>query len=321
MADQADGCQADGPRTRRGRRAALALRAFIALVLTATTASCGSAGPAGSQGQGGGSSGTLRVSGSTTVNPVVADAAEQLRVMGMAVTVDSQGGSAGGIAQLGAGQVDVAMSSKPLGDADREKYPGVDFVVTEIGQDAVGVVVRREVVAGGLTSVNRTQLQRLFEGKVANWSELGGPDLAVFVYDKEPGRGTREILDAFLYGKGPDGKVSAAPPPPDTDNFAIVGGNEETRAKLRSTPGSVGPLSSAFIEGVDELVALQIDGVGPEPANVADGRYPMSRPLFLITNGPPAGEAKRLIDFVLGPGSRELLNRHGYLSLDQLGRG
>lgn len=256
---------------------------------------------------------TLRVSGSTTVNPVAADAAEVLREEGLAITVDTQGGSAGGIAQLGAGQIEVAMSSKEVSDEDRQAHPSVDFVPTEIGADAVGVIIGKEVFDGGVKSLTKDQLKGLFEGKVTNWSQVGGPDLAVFVYDKEPGRGTREVLDKYLYGQ--DGK---APPPPRSDNYAIVGGNEETRAKLLSTPGSVGPLSTAFVAGRDELAVVAVDGVVPTNATIRDKTYPMARPLFFVTDGKPAGPAKRFIDFVLSPAGQKIVTRHGYLTLADL---
>lgn len=256
---------------------------------------------------------TLRVSGSTTVNPVAADAAEVLRREGLTVTVDTQGGSAGGITQLAAGQIDIAMSSKEVGDADRAAAPDVDFTEHRIGEDAVGIVVREEVLAGGLTSLNKAQLRSLFEGKVANWTELGGPDLEVFVYDKEPGRGTREVLDKYLYGKG-----VTAPAPPSGGRYAIVGGNEETRSKLLSTPGSVAPLSSAFAAGQPGLGLLGVDGVAPTAQTIADGSYPLSRPLFLVTNGAPTGAAKRFIDYVLSPQGQRLLTKHGYLTLAEL---
>lgn len=259
---------------------------------------------------------TLRVSGSTTVNPVAADAAEVLRRRGMAVTVDSQGGSAGGIAQLGAGLVEVAMSSKALSEEDRARFPEVDLVATEIGRDALAVVVRREVVDGGVRGLDRDRLRAVFEGRVANWRELGGPDLAVFVYDKEPGRGTREVLDRYLYGPG--GKP---PPPAASDRVAVVGGNEEARAKLASTPGSVGPLSLAFARGHDRLAALAVDGVAPSPGTVRDGTYPLARPLFLVTDGPPAGPARRFVDYVLSGEGQAIVAGHGFLTLDEVGRG
>ncbi len=288
-------------------RRAVALAA-VALLATA----CGGSSGSDNADSGGG---TLRISGSTTVNPVAADAAEVLRKdKGLTITVDTQGGSAGGITQLGMGQIDIAMSSKPVADADKAQYPDLDFVPTQIGADAVGIVVRKEVIDGGLTSVTKDQLRSLFEGKVKNWKELGGPDLKTFVYDKEPGRGTREVLDKFLYGK----EVKAPAPPTDNDAYAIVGGNEETRTKLLSTPGSVAPLSSAFAEGYPALTVLAVEGILPTAATIIDKTYPMSRPLFLLSDGPPTGNAKVFIDYVLAAAGQELLTKHGYLTVAQL---
>ncbi|GAA4655935.1 phosphate ABC transporter substrate-binding protein [Streptomyces chumphonensis] len=246
--------------------------------------------------------------------PVAADAAESLRKQGLEATVATQGGSAGGISQLGAGQIDIAMSSKPLGEEERSAHPDTTFHTTQIGTDAVGVITTREVADAGVDDLTKEQVRDLFEGNITNWSELGGPDLEVFVYDKEPGRGTREALDSYLY------EGATPPPPPETDNFAIVGGNLETRSKLKSTPGSVAPLSTGFIEGHDDLVAVTLDGVSPEPGNIASGDYPMTRPLYLITDGRPQGRARDFIDYVLSGTGQEHLTRHGYLTLEELGK-
>lgn len=291
---------------RTGARGRAAWVATALVVLAACGRSDSASGGAGT---------TLKVSGSTTVNPIAVGAAEALRKEGLRITVDSQGGSAGGIAQLGRGQVDVAMSSKPLSAEDRSRFAGVDFVATEVGQDAVGIVVRREVYERGVRNLTRDQARAVFEGRVTNWRQVGGPDLGVFVYDKEPGRGTREQLDAYLYG--PD---ATPPPPPDSDTFAVVGGNEETRAKLVSTPGSVAPLSTSFIEGRRELAAVSLDGVEPTAANVGSGRYPMARPLFLVTDGPPSGATKRFVDFVLSGRGQALVREYGFLTRADLGR-
>ncbi|HEV3496480.1 MAG TPA: substrate-binding domain-containing protein, partial [Actinomycetes bacterium] len=184
---------------------------------------------------------------------------------------------------------------------------------THIGSDAVGIVVRREVYDGGVRNLTRDQLKALFEGRVRNWRELGGPDVEVFLYDKEPGRGTREVIDTYLYGS------AKAPPPPRSNNVAIVGGNEEGRAKVLSTPGGVTPLSTSFVTGYPKLAAVAVDGVEPTPANVVDQSYAMFRPLYLITDGPPTGAAKTFVDFVLSDEGQPLVTKHGYLNLAALG--
>ncbi|MDI6518173.1 phosphate ABC transporter substrate-binding protein [Streptomyces coelicoflavus] len=263
---------------------------------------------------GSGKSGALQVSGSTTVAPVAADAAEALKADGLDITVATQGGSAGGISQLASGQITIALSSKPLSDEDKAANPNTDFVSTQIGADAVGVIVTKQVADAGVKNLTADQVRDLFEGKIKNWSEVGGPDLDVFVYDKEPGRGTREVLDKYIYGD------EKAPPPPESGNFAIVGGNLETRNKLESTPGAVAPLSTSFVEGRDRLAAVTLDGIEASPENIATGKYPMSRPLYMITDGKPEGTAKKFIDYVLSAKGQALMTKHDYLTLKEIGK-
>ncbi|GAA2248876.1 phosphate ABC transporter substrate-binding protein [Streptomyces fungicidicus] len=263
---------------------------------------------------GAGKGGALQVSGSTTVAPVAADAAEALKADGLDITVATQGGSAGGISQLAAGQINIALSSKPLAEEDKAANPDTDFLPTQIGADAVGVIVTKEVADGGVKNLTADQVRDLFEGKINNWSEVGGPDLDVFVYDKEPGRGTREVLDKYIYGD------EKAPPPPESGNYAIVGGNLETRNKLESTPGAVAPLSTSFVEGRDGLAAVTLDGIEPSPENIASGKYPMARPLYLITDGKPEGSAKKFVDYVLSSKGQKLMTKHGYLTLKEIGK-
>ena len=261
------------------------------------------------------SAATLRVNGSTTVNPVAAEAAEILRAeRKMQIIVDTQGGSSGGISGVGDGSIELGMSSKPIAPDDRAKYPKVNFVETRIGQDAVALVVAADVYNGGVKSLTKAQITDLYEGRVTNWKQLGGPNEKVVFFNKEPGRGTWEVFAKWVYG---DPKKAPEVSHPE------VGGNEETRTKVMSTRGAISQLSSSWTEGNPRIKALALkldDGqvVPPSAANIASGAYPMSRPLFFITNGAPAGEARTLIDFVLAPRGQELVKKHGYLRLKDL---
>lgn len=260
----------------------------------------------------------LKVNGSTTVNLVAAEAAEILRAeKGMQITVDTQGGSSGGISGIGDGSVDVGMSSKPVADDDRRKYPGVDFVETSIGADGVALVVSADVWDGGVKSLTKDQVRSLYESKVKNWKELGGPDRVVTFFNKEPGRGTWEVFAKWAYG---DPRQA-----PDV-SLPEVGGNEETRTKVASTPGSITQLSASWAAGNPRVRALGIemdDGkvLDPTPVNIAAKVYPLWRPLFFITNGAPKGDGKAYIDFVLSARGQELLTKHGYLKLADLKEG
>ena len=257
---------------------------------------------------------TLRINGSTTVNLPVAEAAEILRAeKKMDIEVDTQGGSAGGISALSDGLVQVGMSSKHLSDADRVRYPKVAFKEIQIGEDAVALAVSRDVWEGGVRALTKPQVREIYEGRIKNWREVGGPDRRIAFFNKEPGRGTWEVFAHWLYG---DAKKA-----PQV-NFPEVGGNEETRNKVASTRGAVSQLSFSWADG-KTVFALGIKGedgmvIQPTAENTASHAYAMSRPLFLLTNGEPTAEAKTLIDFVLSPRGQDLVKKHGYLRLQDL---
>lgn len=253
----------------------------------------------------------LKVQGSTTVNPVVARAAEVLRdEQDMEILVDTQGGSSGGIAALGDGRIEVAMASRPIDTEDRSKFPGTDFHPVAVGLDALVLAVSRDVWEGGVRSLSRREVQKLYEGKVRNWSELGGPDRRIVFFNKEPGRGTWEVFVNWLYGDADDAPLVALPE---------VGSNEEGRTKVGSTRGAVTQLSLAWIDG-ETIFAVPLrdaDGEIHEPSlgNLRDGSYPLSRSLYVITDGEPSTEARQLIDFLLGPRGQEIVRQVGYLPL------
>jgi phosphate transport system substrate-binding protein len=150
----------------------------------------------------------LKINGSTTVKLPVAEAAEMLRAeQGMQIHVDTQGGSSGGISMLREGLVQIGMSSKSLTDGDRKKFPNVKFQPIRIGEDAVALIVSKDVWEAGVRSLSVEQMRGIYEGKVTNWKQVGGLDRRIAFFNKEPGRGTWEVFANWAYGS-----AAAAPP-------------------------------------------------------------------------------------------------------------
>ncbi|MFP3941273.1 MAG: substrate-binding domain-containing protein [Thermoanaerobaculia bacterium] len=276
--------------------------ALLGTLLAAGAGACGAGGD-------GGARNALRVVGSTTVNPVVSRAAEILRAEGgRSIVVDTQGGSSGGIAALAEGRAEIAMSSRPVDEGDRRRYPEVDFRPVRMGLDGVALVVSRDVWEGGVRSLSREEMQGIYEGRIESWGELAGPERRIALFDKEPGRGTWEVFADWLYGGS-----GAAP----LVSHLEVGSNEEARTKVASTPGGLTQLSAAWADG-ETVFALGVETAGgaavrPTPEAVASGAYPMGRPLLVITDGEPSPAARELIELLLGPRGRELVREAGYL--------
>jgi phosphate transport system substrate-binding protein len=256
---------------------------------------------------------TLKINGSTTVNLPVAEAAEVLRAeKKMDIQIDTQGGSSGGISMLGEGLVQVGMISKHVSQTDREKFPKCQYKEIQIGEDAVALIVSKDVWEGGVKTVTKEQVADIYEGRIKNWKEVGGPDRRIVFFNKEPGRGTWEVFVHWLYGD---------PKKAPQVSFPEVGGNEETRNKVASTKGALSQLSSSWADGKTVFaLSLKVDGkeIAPVTANIASRIYPLSRPLFVLTNGEPSGESKVLIDFLLSERGQQLVKKHGYLPLAEL---
>jgi phosphate transport system substrate-binding protein len=257
---------------------------------------------------------TLKINGSTTVNLPAAEAAEILRSeKKMDIQVDTQGGSSGGISMLGEGLVQIGMVSKHVNEEDKAKFPKCSYKEIQVGEDAVALIVSKDVWEGGVKALSKTQIKAIYEGEIKNWKQVGGPDKRIAFFNKEPGRGTWEVFANWAYGdhkKAP--QVS----------FPEVGGNEETRNKVSSTRGAMSQLSSSWADGKSVFALIIRDESGtvidPSMENIATHKYPLSRPLSLITNGDPAGDAKAFVDFLLGERGQELMKKHGYLALAQL---
>ncbi len=253
----------------------------------------------------------LRINGSTTVNPIVVEAAEILRTEKKAtIYVDTQGGSSGGIAALGEGRAEIGMISRELEPDDAKKFPRARFQAIRIGVDALALVVSRDVWDGGVRVLSRPQVQAIYEGKITHWKAVGGPDRRIVFFNKEPGRGTWEAFAKWLYG---DPKKA-----PDVSH-PEVGANEEGRNKIASTPGSISQLSAAWADQktVFAVAIRRLDGkvVAPSLATIADSSYPIARPLQVVTVGPPKGLAKELIDLLLSPRGQALVEKHGYMKI------
>lgn len=260
---------------------------------------------------------TLKINGSTTVNLPASEAAEILRAEHkMDIQVDTQGGSSGGVSMLGEGLVQIGMLSKHVSDDDRAKFPKVKFNEIHIGQDAVAIIVSKDVWDSGVHALSKQQIQDIYESKITNWKDVGASkSIRIAFFNKEPGRGTWEVFAHWAYGD---------PKKAPQVSFREVGGNEETRSKVSSTRGALSQLSSSWADG-KKVFALGVKGddgkvVEPTNENIANKSYPLSRPLFLLTNGEPTGAAKTFIDFLLSDRGQELVKKHGYMRLKDLGK-
>ena len=263
-----------------GRVLVTLLATALALALLSLTCGCGK--PAGALGR---YSGRVRVSGSTTLLPLIQEASIEFMDANPRTKVDVQGGgSSTGITQLKSGIVNIANSSREL----KGDETGWGLVDHRIAFDIIAIIVNPDVPVRNLTS---NRVKAVFTGKVRNWKALGGPDEEIVVVVRDQASGTREMFDEKALGSTRDHPVESEPSAIECSSNGVV------RETVANTRNSIGYLSYGFINRY--VRALKVDDVPPDVGNSTTGRYPMARWLHMFTRGQPGGVAKGFIDFVL----------------------
>lgn len=249
----------------------------------------------------------LRVAGSTTVLPIISRAAErfQSHPRPIRITVNA-GGSGVGIHGAGTGRFDIGLASREITPKENKRYASTHLKTTVIGRDAVAPVVSSEVFHGGVQTLSKKQIGDIYLGTITNWKEVGGPDRAIVVIDKERHRGTRHVFMAYLFGD-PQARAPGA--------RLVTGSNNEEQAKIAQSDSAIGMLSIAWMN--DEVIGLGIregdEVIQPTLDNVSQGRFPITRNLNVITAGEPTGSAKQFIDYLLSSQGQKIVEASGYI--------
>lgn len=245
---------------------------------------------------------TLMIDGSTTVGPIGDAFAEAFKNASpdLKITVKKTG-SGDGAAALVEGRCDIAMMSRFMKEKEFKQAVenGVFPVAHVVAMDGVCVVVHPSNPVSELTSA---QVRDIYMGKITNWNQVGGPDMAIVSISRDTSSGTYETFHGLVM-KGD--KMA--------DNVEYVNSNPQAHARAKSTSGAIAYVGLGFLDR--SVKALKIDGVVPTNSTIAKGIYPVSRPLFLFTNGyPELGSATHaFVTFHLSEEGQEIVEDKGFV--------
>jgi phosphate transport system substrate-binding protein len=144
------------------------------------------------------------------------------------------------------------------------------------------------------------QVRGIYRDEISNWSQVGGADLPINVVHKAEGRSTLEIFLKYF-------KLE----PTEVKADVIVGDNEQDIKSVATDPSAIGYVSVGTTEFETKrgttLKALPLEGVAPTIESVREGKFPLARPLNLVTAKDPEGLAKELIEFAASPDVQDLV--------------
>jgi phosphate transport system substrate-binding protein len=213
-------------------------------------------------------------------------------------------------ARLATGQADLVLAARGPTPAEREavRRGGTEIVALPIARDAF-VFLRH--ASNPVTSVTLDQVRDIYAGVLTSWKILGGADRPIVAYQRDATSGSQvEMEQLVMRGRpmreGPDIRVT----------MAMFGPFNA----IRHDPTGIGysyHYYERFMAVVPEVTTLAIDGIPPEPATIASGRYPLGTAVYLAHRAdlPPGGAAARLRDWLRTPAGQAVIAESGYVPL------
>lgn len=252
---------------------------------------------------------TLRISGSTTVLPIVQKAADQYMASHPDADIQIAGGGSGvGIQAIGAKTVDIGMTSREVTKDEMKTYPS--FVVTTVAKDGIAVIVNP---ANTIQYITLDQIRNIYLGKITKWSEITGADVPgtnnqIVIVGRDSASGTRTYFDETVL-------LKATP----TNKMLEKNSNGAVAQTIAQTPGAIGYVSIGFLSSDVKALPIWYNAgkiISPTIASVKDKTYPVSRDLYVITNGQPSGLAGDFIQYILSPEGQKIVADEGYVTLN-----
>lgn len=242
------------------------------------------------------------IKGSTTVLPIAQGTLEAYMKKNPGVQISLSGGGSGeGIKALIDKTTDIATSSREIKKEEvvLAETKGVKPVAHVVANDAIIPVVHPK---NKVSNLSIDQLSQIYQGKITNWKEVGGEDLKIVVISRDSSSGTFESWDHFVMKKA---KV--------TPTAQMLASNGALVTAVSKNRYAIAYLGIGYVN--KSVKPLQVDGIKGSVETALSKKYPMSRELYMYTNGEPTGDLAKFIAFVKSAEGQKIVAKEGFVPL------
>ncbi len=287
----------------------------------------------------------IRIVGSSTVFPYTQAVAEQYSAAtGNPAPVVESTGTGGGFqifcGGVGPDHPDITGASRAMRKSEYDLcvQNGVDSVTEVlIGYDGLSIAHASDAPDMALTKAQIFQALaaevevngEIVANPYKNWNEIDAslPATPITVFGPPPTSGTRDAFVelVMLVGCGEFAAIDALEDSRKEEvcermrqdgPFIEAGENDNLIVqRLNADHNALGIFGYSFLfENSDTLKAVSVDGIAPNAETIADGSYPVSRPLFFYVKNAHRGVIPGLDEFVTEYVSDAAFGEAGYLS-------
>ena len=220
------------------------------------------------------------------------------------------------IEMLSRGDIDFVFNGRPLTSTEyaRANLQNIRLQERAIALDGIVFYVNPELSVSRITI---TQLMDIMSGRIRNWKQLGGEDIAI-----APVILSQENVESLGFEVGDRAKIHYAP----NHTLAV--------RKVLNTDGAIGYASASLVQNQKLLKFLTLGKASPanpevinytppfiggEPNKKAfeQGTYPLVRRLSLLNSDRPSSQAAgtAMSNFLLSYQGQAIVDKSGFVSL------
>ncbi|MCX5633915.1 MAG: phosphate ABC transporter substrate-binding protein [Phycisphaerae bacterium] len=223
------------------------------------------------------------------------------------------GGSGTGLSSLISGTCDIAMSSRNIKNKEIElaKKKGINPYEIKVALDGLAVVVHPKNPVSKLTL---DQLADIFTGKITNWKQLGGSDSQIVILSREVNSGTHVYFKEHVLRRNDPASTAEFAP-----SALMLSSSQAIADEVAGNPAAIGFYGMGYISNKQKALSIAKDPNSefevPTIENVISGKYPISRPLLLYTNGEPQGLVKKFVDYALSKEGQDIVVKTDFVPI------
>jgi phosphate transport system substrate-binding protein len=222
------------------------------------------------------------------------------------------GGSGTGIAALINDTTEIAESSRPMKDSEKQQVKdkrGKEVLELPVAVDGLAVYVHE---SNPINELTLAQIKAIYTGAVKNWKDVGGKEERIILYSRENNSGTYVYFKEHVL-ENVDFYPTAQTLP---GTAAVINAVSKDRR-------GIGYGGIAYGKGIKHL-RVKKDASSPavEPSleNVLAGKYPISRYLYWYLAGMPTGDMLKLCQWVVSDEGQKVVENVGYYPLNSTDR-
>ncbi|HLY27652.1 MAG TPA: substrate-binding domain-containing protein [Aggregatilineales bacterium] len=202
-------------------------------------------------------------------------------------------GNSGAIKGIGDKTLDLGLLTRDLTDTQRAS--GINAVT--FGKGSVAAFVHPGV---NITTLTSQQLTDIYAGHVSNWSQVGGADLPVVLFIRQPDENvTQKLRDAY-FGKTPF-----------PSNAQLLNNSKDIVTAVSGTAGGIGYGDwPAVVAENSPIKPVALDGVGP-----TDSTYPLTNNLTVAYLKERQSDIQPFTDWLVSKRGQDELVKLGVIPL------